>query len=219
MALTPKQRKAALEKGMIVDLASSDNKKYVRPNPTAAIKLFAPIAGETPDSESLPSDPLPVALPADQGFRQTVDRQYSRQTVRRKQEGFSLQNESKTDLALPADRLPVVLGETATNTIPLAPVQWVIWQELNRADIQNHVVSYRKLARIANASIRGIRDAFAVIEKEGGIRSKETIRTFNEQGLRVRINVQTPFRLATLKETKGLLKRENYYRQTVCVCI
>src|SRR5262249_41464813 len=68
---------------------------------------------------------------------------------------------------------------------------------------------------VANASIRGIRDAFAVIEKEGGIRSKATIRTPDEQGMRVAIEPRIPFRLASIKETKGLLKREGNYRQTV----
>lgn len=206
MALTPKQRKAALEKGLTVELATSDDKKYMRPNPTAATKLFAPPAGEKPESESLPADP-PI--------RQTVDRQYYRQTGSRKPDDFSRENESKIAPPLPADSLPVVEDGTTRDTILLAPVQWVVWQELQKADIQDHVVSYRKLARIAKASIRGIRDAFSIIEKEGGIRSKETVRTSDEQGLRVHVNTQTLFRLATLNETKGLLKRRNYYRQTV----
>ena len=215
MALTPKQRKAALEKGLTVDLASSDEKKYVKPNPTAATKLFAATTVESPATELLPADRLPVTLPADPIYRQTVDREPYRQTVSRNKEDFPLRNELETAPLLPADRLPVVEDETVSDTIPLAPVQWVIWQELNKADVQDSVVSYRKLAQAANASIRGVRDAFAVIEKEGGIRSKETIRTFDEQGLRVRLNAQNPFRLATLKETKGLLKRGTHYRQTV----
>jgi hypothetical protein len=219
MAFTPKQRKAALEKGLTVDLASSDEKKYVKPNPTAATKLFAGTTEESTEESSatvvLPVDRLPVALPADPLFRQTVDRQYYRQTVSRKESPFPLQNESVEVPLLPADGLPVVEEDTANKTIPLAPVQWVIWQELNRADVQDEVVSYRKLAQAANASIRGVRDALVAIDKEGGIRSKETIRTPNEQGLRVRLNTEIPFRISTLKETKGLLKRGSTYRQTV----
>jgi hypothetical protein len=76
-------------------------------------------------------------------------------------------------------------------------------------------VSYRKIAQSVNASIRGVRDALAVIEKEGGILSKITVRTPDEQGMRIEINGLKQFRRASLKETKGLLKREGDYRQTV----
>ena len=215
MGLTPKQRKAALEKGLTIDLASPNDKKYINPNPTAATKLFTATPVESPTEELLPADGLPVVLPADRLLRQTVDRQYYRQTVSRMQDDFPPSNEEKKDPPLPADGLPVVEGTSGLEAIPLAPVQWVIWQELNKAEVQDKVVSYRRLARVASASIRGVRDAFAAIEKEGGIRSKETIRTPEEQGLRVRLNTEIIFRMSTLKETKGLVKRGGHYRQTV----
>lgn len=106
-----------------------------------------------------------------------------------------------------------------TSTIPLAPLQWAIWEALKEADSLKKLVSYRKLAQAANASIRGVRDALIVLEKEGGVRSKITVRTPDEQGMRIELNTLKPFRPASLKETKGLLKREGNYRQTVCVCL
>jgi len=63
MAFTPKQRKAALEKGLTVDLASSDEKKYVKPNPTSATKLFAGTTEESPATELLPADREPEGKP------------------------------------------------------------------------------------------------------------------------------------------------------------
>jgi hypothetical protein len=73
MALTPKQRKAALEKGLSVNLAAADDSKYRSPNPKAAIHLFAkPI--EATQGNTLPADGRPVDVPADGVSRQTVDR-------------------------------------------------------------------------------------------------------------------------------------------------
>jgi len=114
-----------------------------------------------------------------------------------------------------ADRLPVVEPNAITKSIPLAPVQWAVWGSLRAADLADQIVSYRKLALVTNASTRGIRDALAVIEKEGGIRSKTTIRTPDEQGMRIEIESSINFRLASIKETKGLLRRDGNYRQTV----
>ena len=83
MALTPKQRKAALEKGLSVNLAAADDSKYRSPNPNAATQLFAKPAEVSQSTSSLPADGLPVvlpadgrpsAVPADGDYRQTVDR-------------------------------------------------------------------------------------------------------------------------------------------------
>src|SRR6266404_7619709 len=168
MALTPKQRKAALEKGLSVDLAAADNKQYLNPNPVAATQLFA---------------------------------RYVKANHRTS--------------TLPADGRPVDTQKLNDSTIPLAPLQWAIWEALNEADSLKKLVTYRKLAQVTNASIRGVRDALAVIEKEGGVLSKITVRTPDEQGMRIELNTLKPFRLASLKETKGLLKRGDNYRQTV----
>jgi len=56
MALTPKQRKAALEKGLAVNLAAADDRKYRSPNPKAATQLFAKLAEATQSTGTLPAD-------------------------------------------------------------------------------------------------------------------------------------------------------------------
>ncbi|MBM4258550.1 MAG: hypothetical protein FJ147_21960 [Deltaproteobacteria bacterium] len=221
MALTPKQRKAALEKGFAVTLASTDDTKYLSPNPKAATQLFAKVPEVSGNASSLPADGLPT-LPVDRLPRQTVDRQYYRQTVSqnvgtdRRSDGS--ETRAAIPLHLPTDGLTVdedsfiSPGDTG---IPLAPVQWLLWQALCEADSANQIVSYRKLALQLSASIRGVRDAMTVIEKEGGVVAKFTVRTPDEQGMRIKIKADHPFRKSSLKETKALLKRENDYRQTV----
>ena len=219
MALTPKQRKAALEKGFSVSLVSSDETKYLSPNPKAATQLFTKATEGNKSPVQLPADRETVALPADGLPRQTVDRQYYRQTVstRYRQTGSSEAAENVN--SLPADRKTEVVVNLDSNLsspcIPLAPVQWAIWEVLREADAASQTVSYRKLALAVTASIRGVRDALAVIEKEGGILSRVTIRTPDEQGMRIEIDGLKQFRKASLKETKGLLKRDGDYRQTV----
>jgi hypothetical protein len=94
-------------------------------------------------------------------------------------------------------------------------VQWAVLLSLREAEARGEIVCYRKLAQSANASIRGVRDALAVIEKEGGIRTKVTIRTADEQGLKVTLNPTTRFQPASLREAKGIRKRGIIYRQTV----
>jgi hypothetical protein len=221
MALTPKQRKAALEKGFTVNLASSDDAKYLSPNPRAATQLFTKAAGEDKASASLPADGLSL-LPADRLPRLPADRQYYRQTVSRfagsdiRSAGSEIDSENPS--LLPADPLPVaneVLTASIDEGIPLAPVQWSLWEALCEADATDQIVSYRKFALRLNASIRGVRDAMTVIEKEGGVIAKFTIRTPDEQGMRITVKRDHPFRKSSLKETKALLKRENDYRQTV----
>ena len=215
MALTPKQRKAALEKGFSVNLVNADDSKYRSPNRTAATQLFARATDRPQESPLLPADRLPEPLPADRLPRLPADRQHYRQTVCQDYRQTGSEKTLETPLQLPADGLPVVEPSTNEKAIPLAPIQWALWAALRAADEADQVVSYRKLALVTNASIRGIRDAFLVIEKEGGIRSKRTIRTPDEQGLRVETEPQANFRLASLKETKGLSRREGNYRQTV----
>ena len=222
MALTPKQRKAALEKGFAVNLASPDDAKYLSPNPKAATQLFTKASEGALTGTPLPADRQSAALPADGLPRHTADRQYYRQTVSRFDESGRRSTGSGSDpeipISLPSDGLPVVnetLDVDPTKTIPLAPVQWALWETLCEADASDQMVSYRKLALRLNASIRGIRDAMTVLEKVGGILSKFTIRTPDEQGMRIKVNIAHPFRKSSLKETKALLKRESDYRQTV----
>jgi hypothetical protein len=84
MGLTPKQRKAVLEKGLSVNLASPpDEAKYLTPNPKAAIQLFSKSIKPTETEDGIPADGRPEALPADRKPQQTVDRKHYRQTVSR----------------------------------------------------------------------------------------------------------------------------------------
>ena len=207
MVLTPKQRKAALEKGLSVDLATTDDKKYLNPNPVAAAHLFAKPPKATQHADTLPLDGRPSALPANLQSRHTVDRQHYRQAGSKRK--------GQKSITLPTDGRPVDHRTQSNSTIPLAPLQWAIWEVLKEADSLKKIVSYRKLAQAVNGSIRGVRDALSVIEKEGGVRSKITVRTPDEQGMRIELNPLNPFRPASLKETKGLLKREGRYQQTV----
>ncbi|HEV8718014.1 MAG TPA: hypothetical protein VGX03_35010 [Candidatus Binatia bacterium] len=209
MALSPKQRKQALEKGLSVNL-SGDEEKYLSPNPKAAVQLFTRPLSESESSPELPADGLPE--------RQTVDRKGRRQTVSHHYRQTPPLLEPHEAALLPADGrpvVPVVEEMQPAQEIPLAPVQWAIWEALREAEAAGRVVSYRRLAHRANATIRGVRDALAVIEKEGGIRSKVTVRTPDEQGMRIALNPRKRFKPASLKETKGLLKRGSDYRQTV----
>jgi hypothetical protein len=223
MALTPKQRRGVLEKGLSINLTSTDDTKYLSPNPKAATQLFAKPQRQGIQPETLPSDGRPGALPSDGLLRQTVDREHYRQTVLPDYRQTVLPDYRQTPISehsensasLPADRLTEEASDTDLNMIPLAPIQWAIWEALRAAAAAGRVVSYRKLAQAAKASSRGVRDAFAVIEKEGGIRSKVTVRTPDEQGMRIELDTLKPFRPASLKETKGLLKRDGNYRQTV----
>jgi len=215
MALTPKQRKAALEKGLAVNLASTDETKYLSANPKAAAQLFVKPLPQVTSQKELPADGRPAVVPAHGQPRQTVDRQHSRQTVSPHYRQTPRVVNIKTEEVLPADRKTEVEPNTNSSSTLLAPVQWAVWEALREADVAGRLVSYRKLATAVNASIRGVRDALAVIEKEGGIRSKVTVRTPDEQGMRIELDALKPFQPASLKETKGLLKRDGKYRQTV----
>ncbi len=71
MALTPKQRKAALEKGLSVNLAAADDSKYRSPNPNAATQLFAKPAEVSQSTSSLPSDGLRMSVCINDYIKQT----------------------------------------------------------------------------------------------------------------------------------------------------
>jgi hypothetical protein len=216
MGLTPKQRKAVLEKGLSVNLASpTDEAKYLAPNPKAATQLFAKRIETVEQVTELPADGRPEELPADRELQQTVDRKNYRQTVSRSyRQTASVDNETLLQ-TLPADCEPVAITEGDSQTIPLAPVQWTVWQVLQNAQSAGKIVTYRMLAQLANASVRGVRDALDVIQREGGIRRRDTVRNAQEQGLSIELNLAIPFRSASLTETKALLKRGTSYRQTV----
>ena len=115
-----------------------------------------------------------------------------------------------------ADGLPLVslsnFVEKATqiseqNWIPLSPLQWQGWVVLLSADTEQKVVSYKQIAGITKASSQGVRKAFGVLEKEGGILKRQTVRERTVQGLKVTIDRERPFRQVTLRDTQALIKR------------
>jgi len=89
----------------------------------------------------------------------------------------------------------------------LAPLQWAVWGLLQEADTAGRTVSYRQLARETKSTIDGVRKAVGVLMKEGGILTKQTVRTAQEQGFRVIVNRSSRFRRGTVNEAKAILKR------------
>jgi hypothetical protein len=93
--------------------------------------------------------------------------------------------------------------------IPLSPLQWQVWEVLLFADTEQRIVSYKEISVLAKASIQGVRKVFGVLEKEGGILKRQTIRERTVQGLRVTIDRARPFRQVTLRDTQALIRRES----------
>jgi hypothetical protein len=105
--------------------------------------------------------------------------------------------------------VPVVLP-AASETIPLAPLQWRVWQVL--LESEGKVVSHQGVAIRVNGSIPGVRQAIQVIEREGGILFRQTVREKTQegailQGFRVRLNHAMSFRQISAKESHLLQKR------------
>src|SRR6185369_6695038 len=89
----------------------------------------------------------------------------------------------------------------------LAPLQWRVWQAL--ISFQGKVVSYQGLASQVKGSIPGIRQAIRIIEREGGILSRLTVREKTLegailQGFRVTLNNQSSFHQVSFHESHRL---------------
>jgi hypothetical protein len=104
------------------------------------------------------------------------------------------------------DGSSVALGTDRAVTL-LAPLQWQVWQFLQTFAEGPITISYRKIAKQIKSTNEGVRKAIRIIEKEGGFLTKETVRTADEQGVRLTINPHVCFRRGTLNEAKGILKR------------
>lgn len=204
MALTVKQRKELLEKGRSVNL-SPDDPKFQKPQRHDPHKVFSKVAPQESRPPATgrrsaittgrpvvpPSDGRPL-LPADR--RTVVEGNFSESP--------------------PADRRTVVTP-ASSQEIPLAPVQWRVWEAISQAEEEGRIISRRELASVAKATIRGVRDAMRILEEVGGILSKQTIRTATEQGIQFTLNRSISFRQASLKETLGITKRAYSHRPTV----
>ena len=212
MAITAKQRKALLEKGRSVDL-SPNAPKFQRPKKHDPHKVFSKV---TPQERPPPADRQTVAPPADgRPSVSTTGRPAALPADRRSLPPVGRQTvaEEKKSEILPADGRPVVPAPPSQK-IPLAPVQWRVWEAISQAEEEGRSISRRELASIAKATIRGVRDAMNVLEEAGGILSKETVRTASEQGIRFTLDHSISFRQASRKETLGITKRAYNYRPT-----
>lgn len=113
----------------------------------------------------------------------------------------------------PQKEEPLSPSESAhlTTSIPLAPLQWRVWQMLQNAE--GKVISYQGLASLVKGSIPGIRQAIRVIEREGGIFSRHTVREKTQdgavlQGFRVVLNHTIVFHPISTQESHKLQQRK-----------
>lgn len=102
------------------------------------------------------------------------------------------------------------VSSPASQAIPLAPLQWRVWQALKGTE--GKVVSLKGLAAQVRGSIPGVRQAIQVIEREGGVLSRETVREKTEegailQGFRIALNHAISFQQVTSKEAHRVQKR------------
>jgi hypothetical protein len=153
-----------------------------------------------PDSEAedLSIDSQRGALGSDPSEYQTVSSKSLNQTVK--------SNLYQTGAKLRHDRLAQATQQLAIEIL-LSPIQWQVWLALKDAEATGLTTSYRRIAREVQCTVDGVKKAVTVIQKEGGIVRKETVRTAEEQGFRVELNYNVTFRRGTLNEAKGVLKR------------
>jgi hypothetical protein len=102
-------------------------------------------------------------------------------------------------------------------SVPLAPLQWRVWQALISS--QGKVVSYQGLASQVKGSIPGIRQAIRIIEREGGILSRLTVREKTSegailQGFRVALNNAISFHHVSAHESHRLQQRKIVFLDT-----
>ena len=214
MALTGKQRKALLERGRSVSLSPNDP-KFQRPKKHDPHKVFSKAA---PQEKPPTVGRRPVGLPSDgQPSAKTTGRPVVPPAGRRTVPPADRRTvgEDEKRIQPPADRQTVVPPADLSPEIPLAPVQWRVWEAICQAETEGRIVSRRELASLAKATIRGVRDAMKVLEEAGGILSKQTVRSASEQGIRFTLDHSISFRQASRKETLGIVKRAYSYRPTV----
>lgn len=143
---------------------------------------------QTPRSD-VPSDPT-ISDGLIQGGSDSTPPQFDRQ----KEESFP--SSESTHLATP---------------VPLAPLQWRVWQVLLNS--QGKVISYQGIASQVKGSIPGIRQAIRIIEREGGILSRPTVREKTQdgavlQGFRVVLNQAVIFHPISAQEAHKLQQRK-----------
>ena len=92
-------------------------------------------------------------------------------------------------------------------SILLAPVQWNVWQTLLEIEATSTITSYREIAKLTKSSIDGVRKAIRVLEREGGIIGKETVRSTQFQGFRFKLDRSLLFHKGTINQAKAILKR------------
>jgi hypothetical protein len=152
-------------------------------------------------SETLGSDPSEGRTDCGQHLDQMVRSSYEQTQVNL---GQTKEAKTSQELRLNSSSVALVPDHTA---ILLAPVQWQVWEVLQKFANTQPIISYRQIAKQTKSTIEGVRKAIRVIQKEGGIINKEVIRTAEEQGVKLTINPNIRFRTGSLNEAKGILKR------------
>jgi hypothetical protein len=110
-----------------------------------------------------------------------------------------------------------LVSPAASEPIPLAPLQWRVWQALLQTE--GRVISHQGLAASVNGSVPGVRQAIQVIEREGGIQYRQTVREKTPdgailQGFRVSLNHAILFQQISFRESHRLQKRGLLHRHT-----
>jgi hypothetical protein len=109
------------------------------------------------------------------------------------------------------ESLPSSESTHLATSVPLAPLQWRVWQVLLNSE--GKVISYQGIASQVKGSIPGIRQAIRIIEREGGILSRPTVREKTQdgavlQGFRVVLNQAVIFHPISAQEAHKLQQRK-----------
>ena len=100
-------------------------------------------------------------------------------------------------------------------SIPLAPLQWKVFQALKEMTQTKEILSFRQIGERINANPTGVKRAVRTLERVGALLSKQVIKTATIQGIQVDINPALRFHLVKRKDAYGLSKRGRYQVPTV----
>lgn len=100
-------------------------------------------------------------------------------------------------------------------SIPLAPLQWEVFQALKEMSETGEILSFRQIGERISANPMGVKRAARTLERVGALLSKQVIKTSTIQGIQVEINPELRFHMVKRKDAYGLPKRGRYQVPTV----